>query len=288
LTKIPFEALVSGRDKKTGKPVFLIEKNMNKYIQSASVLAFLRSGEKNEIINDNLVAFGDPVYDYANFKMDKSEMGSWVRSSKEIDEVKDFYRSRYIQAGGTFKRLIGSSEEVKTIAGLFEKKGQKTVLYLREKASEKNAKSSRMNRFGYIHFACHGKAGDDFQSLVLSLIPSKDEDGFFSFDEIMNCDYNAQLVVLSGCETNLGKIARGEGVIGLTRAVMYAGTPAVVASLWKVKDTATKDLMVRFYKNLLEKGMEKSQALRQAKLELLKNTKYSSPIFWSAFVMYGE
>jgi CHAT domain-containing protein/predicted negative regulator of RcsB-dependent stress response len=289
LAKIPFEALVSGRDKKTRKTVFLIEKYPIKYIQSASALAFLRSREKREVINDNLVAFGDPVYDYPNFKMGKPEKGSYIRSHTENDEIKEVYRSLYVRDGGTFDRLTGSSEEVRTIAGLFEKKGQKPVLYLRDKATEKNAKSPGMNRFGYIHFGCHGAAGDEFQSLVLSQdIPGATEDGFFSFDEIMNCDYNAQLVVLSACKTNLGKIARGEGLIGLTRAVMYAGTPAVVASLWKVEDTATKELMIRFYKNLLEKGMEKSEALRQAKLELLKKTKYSSLLFWSAFVMYGE
>jgi CHAT domain-containing protein len=81
---------------------------------------------------------------------------------------------------------------------------------------------------------------------------------------------------------------RGEGVTGLTRAVMYAGTPAVVASLWDVDDTATKELMVTFYKNLLEKNLDKTEALRQAKLELLKNKMYASPLYWSSFVMYGE
>jgi CHAT domain-containing protein len=81
---------------------------------------------------------------------------------------------------------------------------------------------------------------------------------------------------------------KGEGVTGLTRAVMYAGTSAVVASLWKVDDNATKELMVRFYKNMLEKNLDKTEALRQTKLELIKNKNYRSPLFWSAFVMYGE
>jgi CHAT domain-containing protein len=104
----------------------------------------------------------------------------------------------------------------------------------------------------------------------------------------MNCDYNAKLVVLSGCRTGSGKMERAEGVTGLTRAVMYAGTPAVVSSLWRVDDQATKKLMVTFYRNMLEKNLDKTEALRQAKLELLKNPKYYSPLFWSAFVMYGE
>jgi CHAT domain-containing protein len=69
---------------------------------------------------------------------------------------------------------------------------------------------------------------------------------------------------------------------------MYAGTPAVVASLWVVDDIATKELMLHFYRNMLEKNLDKAEALRQAKLELIKSTKYVSPLFWSAFVMYGE
>jgi CHAT domain-containing protein len=134
------------------------------------------------------------------------------------------------------------------------------------------------------------RLNDDFQSLVLSQLPREKskEDGYFTLNEIMNCDYNAKLVVLSACETGSGKMYKGEGVTGLTRAVMYAGTPAVVASPWKVDDIATKELMVYFYRNMLEKNLEKTEALRQAKLELLKNKNYSNPLYWSAFVMYGE
>ena len=145
-----------------------------------------------------------------------------------------------------------------------------------------------MKEFDYIHFSCHGILGDDFQGLVLSQIPQSTEDGFLTSNEIMNCDYNAKLVVLSSCQTGTGKVGRGEGVNGLIRAVMYAGTPAVVASLWNVSDIGTKELMVKFYKNMLEKGMSKEEALRQAKLDLINSDKYSSPYFWSAFVMYGE
>jgi CHAT domain-containing protein len=107
-------------------------------------------------------------------------------------------------------------------------------------------------------------------------------------NEIMNCDYHAKMVVLSACETGSGKMYEGEGVTGLTRAVMYAGFPAVVASLWKVGDIGTKELMVNFYRNILERNLDKVEALRQAKLDLIKSKKYRSPPFWSAFVMYGK
>jgi CHAT domain-containing protein len=80
---------------------------------------------------------------------------------------------------------------------------------------------------------------------------------------------------------------KGEGVTDLTQAVMYAGAPAVVAILWNVEDISTKELMVKFYKYMLEEDLDKTEALRKAKLELIKIKKYSSPFFWSAFVMYG-
>ena len=187
-------------------------------------------------------------------------------------------------------RLPRSGEEVRSIGRLFEKMKQKCVVHSRDQASEGKVKSSIMKDFDFIHFACHGLLNDDFQGLVLSQLLAKksSEDGYFTLNEIMNCAFNAKLVVLSACQTGLGKLERGEGVTGLTRAVMYAGTPAVVASLRDVDDMATKDLMVKFYKNMLEKNLDKTEALRQAKLELLKNKNYRSPLFWSAFVMYGE
>jgi CHAT domain-containing protein len=206
------------------------------------------------------------------------------------DEIKGIHRDRYARSGGIMDRLPYSGEEIQAIARLFEKQSLKSILYLREQAAEDNAKAVNMKDYDYIHFSCHGLLNDDFQSLVLSQLPPEKskEDGYFTLNEIMSCDYNALLVVLSACETGSGKMYKGEGVTGLTRAVMYAGTPAVLASLWKVDDIATKELMVKFYRNMLEKKMDKVEALRQAKLELIKNKRYSSPLFWSAFVMYGE
>ena len=145
-----------------------------------------------------------------------------------------------------------------------------------------------MRHYGYVHFACHGLLGDGFQSLVLSQVPGSKEDGYLTLGEIMNCDWSARLVVLSACQTGSGKIERGEGVTGLTRAVMYAGSPAAVVSLWSVSDAGTRDLMIRFYQNLLQKKLPNDEALRQCKLAMLKGREFSSPFFWSSFVMYGE
>lgn len=270
LVQIPFESLEVNKTN-PGKPVYLLEKYRVKYIQSASVLDFLRRNYRKEEETGSFIGFGDPMYDYEDFKKGEPDVGAPSQEN-----------------GAVFVRLPGSGEEVKSIADLFKKKSQKTAIYLRLEANEENAKSSNMKNFDYIHFSCHGIVGPNFQALVLSQTPQSKEDGFFTPNEIMNCDYNAKLIVLSASDTGRGEIKRGEGVIGMTRAFMYAGTPAVVASLWNVDDGATKELMLRFYQNILEKKMDKTEALRQAKLDLIKSEKYASPLFWAAFVMYGE
>jgi CHAT domain-containing protein/tetratricopeptide (TPR) repeat protein len=284
LAKVPFESFVID-DTNSDRPVYLLEKYRIKYIQSASVLATLRKHYRRERKTNHFIGFGDPVYDYENFIQGKPERG--IPDPDKGNEIKEIHRGKYDREGGMYNRLPGSGQEIITIAKLFKKQDQRSLVYLRDKANEDNAKAPDMKKYDYIHFSCHGTLGDSFQSLVLSQLPQAKEDGYLTLNEIMNCDYNAKLVVLSACQTGSGKMERAEGVTGLTRAVMYAGTPAVVASLWNVSDIGTKELMVKFYSNLLEKGMSKEEALRQAKLELIKSEKYSSPYFWGAFVMYG-
>jgi CHAT domain-containing protein/predicted negative regulator of RcsB-dependent stress response len=289
LAKVPFETFVI-KPAATGKPVYLLEKYRIKYIQSASILAILREHYKRDTTGKRFAGFGDPVYDYGNFKQGIPETGSTIRSpgKKDMDTVADIHRGRYIDEGGLFSRLKASGEEVSAIASIFNGHSRENMVHLRDKATEANAKSPDLKQFDYIHFACHAVLGDRFQSLVLSQLPDSKEDGYLTLNEIMNTDYHAKLVVLSACRTGKGKMERAEGVTGLTRAVMYAGTPAVVASLWDVDDAATKELMVRFYSYMLDKNLDKVESLRKAKLDLLRSKEYASPFYWSAFVMYGE
>lgn len=296
LAKLPFESLVVAIEPVSKEPVYLLEKNPVKYIQSASVLTFLRVQFKQEGITDAFVGFGDPVYDYENFKKGKLEKGS--TQTFKGDDLAELNRARFAREGGILNRLEGSGQEITEIAKIINIKG-KANQRLRMDASEEFAKSSAMNDYGYIQFSCHGLLGTDYQSLVLSQIPEAKDDGFLTPSEIMNCTFNARLVVLSACQTGRGMEERGEGITGLTRAVMYAGSPAAVVSLWSVSDKATKDLMVSFYRKMIIDGLPKSEALRAAKLEILKSKttfrisdkaemSISHPFFWAAFVMYGE
>ncbi|UCH92674.1 MAG: CHAT domain-containing protein [Candidatus Aminicenantes bacterium] len=288
LTKIPFESLIIDNDK-SGYPVFFLEKYRLKYIQGASALSEMRETIRDRVAK-SFIGFGDPVYDYKNFSQGKPEQGNPSRSPGKHDEKREIRRSLYTSTGGILNRLPGTGEEVKAIARLFERKNQKNVVYLREQASEDNAKAPAIEHFDIIHFACHANINDNFKGLVLSQLPSDQsgEDGYFILKEFMNFKYKAKLVVFSACQSGTGKIVKGEGIIGLTNTVMCAGIPAVVATLWDAHDTAAEELMVNFYSNMLEKGLDKTEALRQAKLELIKNKKYRYPIYWSAFIMYGE
>ena len=106
-------------------------------------------------------------------------------------------------------------------------------------------------------------------------------------DEIYNLNLNADLVVLSACESGLGKIVKGEGIIGLTRGFIYSGARNIVVSLWQVADKSTSELMIEFYRNILD-GKSYSSSLREAKLKLIKDGTYSYPLEWSPFVLIGK
>ncbi len=301
LAYLPFEALMTEKD---GEKIFMIEKYPITYIQSGTVLGILRSQHATDNTKGGFVGFGDPVYDFQEYitetqadkKDTKTEKNAEGELSKEEPAVRDFspgaafMRNNYLRGGGTLTRLKGTAEEIEAIDSMYEKKGVTHQTYLRIEAREEHAKSPDLARYSYIHFSTHGILQPGFQAIVLSQIPQDKEDGFFTLGEIMNTRFNARLVVLSACETGLGDASNAEGVTGLTRAVMYAGSPAALVSLWSVADEPTRDLMTLFYNGLIDKGLTKIDALRTAKISLLKGEKSGRehPFFWSAFVMYGE
>ena len=130
----------------------------------------------------------------------------------------------------------------------------------------------------------------ELSGLVLSLVDEKGkaQDGFLRLNDIFNLNLPADLVVLSACQTGLGKDIRGEGLVGLTRGFMYAGSSRVVVSLWSVNDQATAELMKRFYQGMLKNGERPAAALRAAQMEMWKDPRWRAPYFWAAFVLQGE
>jgi CHAT domain-containing protein len=122
-------------------------------------------------------------------------------------------------------------------------------------------------------------------SLVLT--PDPGNDGFLTALEVLRMEIPADLVVLSACETGRGRIVKGEGIVGLTRAFMYAGSPRVVCSLWKVDDDATRALMTKFYEVWKGGQVSAAAALRQAQEHVRAQAKWKHPYYWAAWVLWG-
>jgi CHAT domain-containing protein len=161
------------------------------------------------------------------------------------------------------------------------------------RANRAMATSGELSKYRYVHFATHGyldtsRAG--LSAIVLSLFDEngKPQDGFLRTHDVYNLKLPAELVVLSACETGLGKDVRGEGLEGLTRGFMYAGARRVVVSLWNVNDKATATLMQRLYAGMLRSNKTPAAALRAAQMEMLRTGQWQSPYYWAAFVMQGE
>ena len=151
-----------------------------------------------------------------------------------------------------------------------------------------------MKNYRILHFATHGFINDlrpNFSGLIFSTINEQGEpiEGFLPATEIANLRLNPDLVVLSSCQSAIGKQLLGEGFRGLTRSFLLAGAPRIVASLWKVNDAATASLMKRFYQHMLgPRKLSPAAALRLAQLEMSKDPRWSAPYFWAAFVLQGE
>ena len=186
--------------------------------------------------------------------------------------------------------LPGTESEVKEISQLFSAKNLKSTVLTRQQADEKKVKDVDLKNFSYLHFATHGivdETNPDLSRIYL-YTSSESEDGNLYAGEIYNMDLNANLVTLSACQTGLGKISKGEGVIGLSRALVYAGSKNVIVSFWSVADQSTESLMKKFYRQVLDAPSQNfSRSLREAKLYLISEDKYSSPHYWAPFILIG-
>jgi CHAT domain-containing protein len=160
-------------------------------------------------------------------------------------------------------------------------------------ASRATATSEQLSQYRYVHFATHGLADSErpeLSTIVLSLFDEqgRTQDGFLRAHEVYNLNLPAEMVTLSACETGLGKLTRGEGLVSLTRGFMYAGAARVVISLWSVNDQATAELMTKFYRRVLVGGERPAAALRAAQIEMWRDKRWEAPYYWAAFTLQGE
>lgn len=277
---IPFEALLSEKtDKDFTEQDFLIRQVEISYHYSATLFARSHQNQKN--YKQDLLAFA-PVFD-------DNTLTAGTTRSPEIPTDTIF---RSIDSDGKFTPLTYTEQEVKNIVQLFKNQNlEKIQLLLRQDASEQQLKTALKNDYRFVHLASHSFSNlkqPELSGIACTTIQQNStENGILFSGEIYNMAINSDLVVLSSCESGLGKIVAGEGMLGLNRGFAYAGVPNVVFSLWKVYDKVTSDMMYIFYKEIL-KGASYSAALRTAKLQLLEDERTASPHYWSAFLLIGK
>jgi CHAT domain-containing protein/tetratricopeptide (TPR) repeat protein len=280
------EARIKLRSEEAGRPMLFEHEIV--YLASASTIALLRREAAGRTTAPRLIAvFADPVFDRNDRRVTSPQISPPAKSdSRQPRSVQ-----RALQASPGIPRLPSTRREAEAILNIaLPEKGMMAVDF---DASRAAAMSDEMGQYRIIHFATHAvlDTEEPAQSgILLSLVDQrgKAQDGFLGLNDIYNLKLSADLVMLSACSTALGKEVRGEGLVGLGRGFMYAGVPRVVASLWKVDDPATANLMKFFYRAMLKEAMTPAAALRVAQIEMCKHAPWNSPYYWAAFVLQGE
>ncbi|HWM95012.1 MAG TPA: CHAT domain-containing tetratricopeptide repeat protein [Thermoanaerobaculia bacterium] len=285
LLLLSFEALLTSPDVPQAGGYeslsYLIRDRSVAYAPSASVFAELgRAPSATPASSEpalSFLGFADPDY------------GRWADGSASPADAGPIAQS--FQRAGllSLRRLPGSRREVEEATSLYPP--EQFRLYVDGEATEENVKDNPYLRHArWIHFAVHGFVNEtrpEYSGLVLTLDEDSREDGLLQVHEIFNLELDADLVVLSACETALGKNVKGEGLLGVSRALLYAGAASVVVSLWQVADNATPELMVSFYRQLLQSG-DKAEALRVSKLKLIDGGTHAHPYYWAPFILIGQ
>jgi CHAT domain-containing protein len=261
---------------------------------SASILGQLRQERQQRRPRSKvLAAFGDPVFasNYAQFKSSPSRellasatAEPWQRAWRDVELESDTFDPSVIQP------LAYSKYELKNLSDIA---GPASFVATGFDASRQMLETTDLSKYAILHFATHGLLNPktpELSGFFLSMVDTNghEQNGFITMQDVYRLQAPVDLVVLSACRTGLGKDVRGEGLIGLTRGFMYAGASSVVASLWKVDDEATAELMKHFYENMLRKGMRPAEALRVAQNALRQDPQWQSPHFWAGFTLQGE
>jgi CHAT domain-containing protein/predicted negative regulator of RcsB-dependent stress response len=301
LNYVPFEALVTaaGGGADYSALPYLVKTNEVVYAPSASVVGVVRKSTVKRT-GKSVLLVADPVFN-SNDPRAKGAGAAPAAGTADtrglglasaLTDVAGTPASQTPATGLQLARLTGTRTEAEEIAKLTRASGGTADVWLDLQASEAGVQTKDLKNYAVLHIATHGLLNAErpqFTGLVLSLVGNKTGDGFLRTDEIFNLKLGAPLVMLSACETGLGKEKRGEGVIGLTRAFMYAGAPTVGVSLWSVADRSTADLMTDLYKRMLTgQGMSAVAAKRAAQQGMIAGKKYSAPFYWAPFVLVGE
>jgi CHAT domain-containing protein/Tfp pilus assembly protein PilF len=294
LNYVPFQVLPSPAD--GGAPLVGGCEVVN--APSATILVELRrEASRRSPAPKALAAFGNPVFasSYA-LHADRAADGELVAAA-ELEEGRLMSALRDTKPNGdssgpsTLTPLFYAKRELANLRDVASH--EETFVAADFAATRERLLGADLTQYAILHFATHGLLDTERpenSGLLLSTVgrDGRALNGFVGLRDIYSIHAPVDLVVLSACQTALGKDVRGEGLVGLTRGFMYAGASGVVASLWKVEDKATAELMKRFYANMLEKGMPPGAALREAQNSIRRNPRWSSPYYWAAFTLQGE
>lgn len=290
LQYLPFEALPVPN----GKDVSMIVNNEIVNLPSASVLVTLRRNERSLSEPKGLVAVvADPVFEHDDPRLSRSGNAAKDMNSQAsaVSQTRGFTDGQFDQ-DAKISRLPASRTEAESIIAVTPSGEGKVILDF--DACRTAAMSGELGGFRVVHFATHGVINTqqpEMSGILLSMLneQGQPENGFLQAHDIYNLHLaNTELVVLSACRTALGRDVRGEGLVGLTRGFMYAGSKSVVASLWKVDDRATAELMKHFYHGMFQEGLTPAAALRKAKIAMINQSRWRAPYFWAAFTLHGE
>lgn len=305
LNYIPFAALPAPAEAHAGQGSSpLATTHELTYLPSASTLMLLRRELALRKPAPRAVAvLADPVFDREDVRV-RASLKRKVASSRQMikrdassapDSNSQTALSRSagevgLSDGGPLPRLPFSREEAKAIL-VASAAGSKIALDFT--ASRATATDPELSQYRIVHFATHGLLNNDhpeLSGLVLSLVDewANPQNGFLRLYDIYNLNLRAELVVLSACQTALGKEVKGEGILGVTRGFMYAGAARVLASLWRVDDEATAELMKRFYHTMIKGGRTPSAALQEAQIWMQRQSRWRAPYYWAGYVLQGE
>jgi CHAT domain-containing protein/tetratricopeptide (TPR) repeat protein len=298
LEYVPFAALpIPGRSSPAGDTP-LVSAHEIVSLPSASSLALLRrDGTQRPSAAKTIAVFADPVFAVDDPRVRRPSAGERRPVPAASESAPRSVATRALEpfvADGTrasLARLPFSRAEALAVASQVPRA---SLLQATDfDATLGLATSGRLNDYRIVHFATHGLINTmrpELSGLALSLVDrdGRSRDGFLRLNTIYNLRLSADLVVLSACQTALGKEVAGEGLVGLTRGFMYAGARRVIASLWQVSDVATAELMKKFYAGMLQRQLPPAAALRSAQLEMAKDPRWSSPYFWAGFVLQGD
>jgi CHAT domain-containing protein len=267
-------------------------------LPSASVLEILQAQKRPRPAPRQVAVFADPVFSTQDSRVlpknpQTGECSQQMRVTADNPPVGDGSSLRQTagERGMSFSRLLFSGEEADAVLALVAAEDRLDARGFL--ANIETATDPQLGLYRIVHFSTHGVVDSrrpEQSGLILSLFDecARPRSGFLGLTAIYNLSLNADLVVLSACNTALGREMSGEGLVGMVRGFMYAGTPRVLASLWDVDDASTAELMARFYRAMLQQGLRPAAALRAAQIEMWRHDEWKTPFYWAGFVMQGD